>query len=277
LFRAVTKEHSSLRVKLLARQYAKAAPPKARRKAISPRSANANRPSVRMLQSTCNRIPGKVIALLGSEASETRRILSSAIRHRSPSYLSGLPPSVSDEVDRRYRHILQLAQEPPPWPQDILLAIILGNCRESAVALRSIREILWSMGLPVKAWLVERKEHLYNDLGNETHEPAFSKEDLIWMVDCMWRLTTHIPPGGSIFSYEALAAEANEPDVGKTRRIVERLRIVASPPASLPRRRLDSLLVSSSEWQWEASSPSSATNLKGTLQGLSQPDQEYKP
>jgi hypothetical protein len=253
LFRAVTGKDPSLRMKLLSRQYVRVTPP---RHATS----------------------AKTIAdLLGEDFRETYRDLVRGVDSRSASALSALPKPVLEEILDRIKHVSTLRnQSPPRWPRDILLALILGNCRENARALESISEILWSMGLPLRAWLVERQEHLYNELGWETHEPAFSKDELRWTLECMHNLNTRIPPGYGTFSYEALAAEAHEPNLEKTKRMVKRICVLSRSPSQFQRWPTTRLFASPSEWQWEVP-PDSTTQLDplrtlgAVLHNLSQP------
>jgi hypothetical protein len=244
LFLVAAGHNPELRVKLVARQYARAMPPTAPKR-------ETEVDEVLRLISECRSaraeelIPAEHFSLLTSLAK------------RAIQPTPGTSPTVArslmlQAIKERSEHLLTLSREPTPWPADILLAIILGNCRENAEALRAIREALWSMGIPVEAWLVERKDRLFNEFGVETHEPKFSRSDLAWTAQCMRNLSTRVPSGGDRFSYEALASEANEPDVAKIRRIVQRLRSLMTPPMDSNPRPVDAILASQTEWQCKA-------------------------
>jgi hypothetical protein len=117
------------------------------------------------------------------------------------------------------------AQRMRPWKREMLLAVLMSNTRENVEALRPIRETLAAMGIPIRDWLLEFKEHLYNAEGKETCEPVFFKDYLKEIALSMWRLSTEVF-GHNIMTYESLAAQMREPDVNKIRRAVRRLDIL---------------------------------------------------
>ena len=172
--------------------------------------------------------------------------------HNVPTYTerhSSIRALIIDAIADQCKHILSLSEKRTPWAQDVLLSIILGNCRENAEALRAIRKALWSMGLPINVWLVEWKEHLFDEFGFETYEPLFSKNYLDWISKCMCNLSTRVPPGGGVFSYESLASETNEPDINRIKRVVKRIRIAMNSNQSNSANYSNSLLAGPNEWQ----------------------------
>ncbi|MBN1131130.1 MAG: hypothetical protein JXA71_19225 [Chitinispirillaceae bacterium] len=112
-------------------------------------------------------------------------------------------------------------------PDNILLAIVLGNTLENAVTLREVKEILQSIDLPLFGWCVEYKDRLYNWKGEETYEPIFSREFLKRTLDDMWFLSSRIF-GANKLSYESLASQMREPDLLKVKSAVKRLWILSS-------------------------------------------------
>lgn len=133
-----------------------------------------------------------------------------------------------DEIKQIINNIDNL-KDTVQLPDESLLATLLGNTLENVKALQPIKSTLASIGLPIRGWLLEYKDHLYNYLGNETFEPIFTKEYLIHASRCMWDLSTRIFGHGEL-TYETLAAEMREPDIGKVRRAVRRIAIVPMPP-----------------------------------------------
>jgi hypothetical protein len=77
--------------------------------------------------------------------------------------------------------------------------------RENCEMLPEIRELLAANGIYLAAWVVERKEHLYNNLGHETYEPIFDRNYLERVAKGMWKLSGQVF-GVSQFSYEDLGA-----------------------------------------------------------------------
>lgn len=129
------------------------------------------------------------------------------------------------ELEDRSDHLAEAAREHEGWPRELLLAVILGNCRENADVLRQIRQTLWSVGVPVRAWVVEWKEHLFNELGQETLEPMLSPKELDRILESMVSLATR-SPRSAVIPYDTLTAEARESRIARTRRAVRRIGIV---------------------------------------------------
>lgn len=145
------------------------------------------------------------------------------------------------------------------WPQDVILSIIISDVMQNAFALKDIGRELESAGLPLKAWLIEFNERLYNISWQETFEPIFDKNYLINIAECMWKLSTQIF-GTSMFSYRELSAEARDPDIRKVKMAVKRLSIIAAgaseelnqePENSKKNRPKNPIWYSSANWLWE--------------------------
>jgi hypothetical protein len=129
------------------------------------------------------------------------------------------------------------------WPPNTLLAIILHNMDENCEALEIIRGYLASAGVPLLAWLLDYQGHLYNQHGEETFEPIFSKAYLTNVVRGMWHISTRVV-GVSDFTYQTLAAHLREPAISRVRMAVRRIAIIAEAerepigtsdnPATLP-------------------------------------------
>jgi hypothetical protein len=111
------------------------------------------------------------------------------------------------------------------WTQGMILALVMGDVRKNAEVLKRIRQHLMAMGLPLLAWLIEHKEHLYNPLGQETCEPVLDAAYLRRVAEAMWKLSSRIF-GSSYFTYEALADRLRDPDLYRVRLGVRRLCIV---------------------------------------------------
>jgi hypothetical protein len=111
------------------------------------------------------------------------------------------------------------------WPCELILSTILGDIRENNRAVRPIRSTLFALNVPVKKWLIEYKEHLFTDRGEETYEPIFYKDYLKRTADCMWKLSVGVF-GNSLFSYCTLAAQMRESDEKKVRLAVRRINIL---------------------------------------------------
>ncbi|MGB7760094.1 MAG: hypothetical protein WBL61_09705 [Bryobacteraceae bacterium] len=119
-------------------------------------------------------------------------------------------------------------QQREQWAAATLLALLMGNTRENVEALAPIRGTLAAIGIPVRGWLLEYRDHLFNEQGAETCEPVFSREYLIGVARGMWSLSTRIF-GHETLNYETLASEIGEPDAGRVRRAVRRIDILTRP------------------------------------------------
>ncbi len=137
-------------------------------------------------------------------------------------------------VDPRFPHAVHGLGRPDDSTQAMLeslagdvpiLQVTLNDARINAEAMGRIGFHLHAVGLPVWAWLLEYKEHLYTHQGHETFEPIFDKAYLRHVVHRMWQLSQEVF-GQSEFTYEALAASLREPNIEKVRCAVRRISIV---------------------------------------------------
>jgi hypothetical protein len=135
------------------------------------------------------------------------------------------------------------------WPRPLILAMLLGDIRENNASIAPIRSALFALGIPVREWLIEYKEHLYTDTGEETFEPIFNREYLLRTVDCMWQLSTGIF-GESLFSYRTLASQLREGDEKKVRLAVRRVGIVANSFAAEEKSESSAIWVGLDGWKW---------------------------
>ncbi len=121
----------------------------------------------------------------------------------------------------------QSTSRPGPWPPGLLVSIVLGNLRENGEALKSIQNDLAAFGMPIDAWVLDHREHLYNEFGEETYEPILDQEFLCSVADELYRLSTI--PGKSECEYIDLAARLHESDnLPKVTIAVKRLSILTS-------------------------------------------------
>lgn len=148
---------------------------------------------------------------------------------------------------------VHIKKECGTWPAQMLASIVMGNVRENAEALVRERDCLAAMGIPLRAWLVDYREHLYNWRGEETHEPIFHTDYLRAVADGMWRLSTQIF-GSSTFTYENLASTIREPNLSRVKTAVRRIGIVTSNerPEGIGRDewRKGAIWVGDSCWEW---------------------------
>jgi len=112
-------------------------------------------------------------------------------------------------------------------PPNAPITLVLGDMHENCEMLPEIGKMLAANGIYVAAWVVEHKEHLYNEMGYETYEPIFDGDYLKRVADGMWKLSGQVF-GVSQFSYEDLAAHIGEPIVEKVCRAVRRIAIVTN-------------------------------------------------
>ena len=138
---------------------------------------------------------------------------------------------------------------PPEWDNAVMLCVIAGNVLENARALKTIERDLRVLGLPVDAWLLEHKEHLFTCAGRETYEPWLSKDFLLAAVKGMWHLSTRIF-GAGYTSYETLAAYLREPDIERVKCAVRRIGIVTCSRATNPHGTQRAVEFSHGGWQW---------------------------
>jgi hypothetical protein len=91
--------------------------------------------------------------------------------------------------------------------------------------MRYIRNDLAAIEIFVRAWLIEYKEHLFNELGEETYEPIFNISYLKLIVKHMFDLSSQIF-GSSFFTYDCLAASLRESDLNRIKLAVRRIAII---------------------------------------------------
>lgn len=143
------------------------------------------------------------------------------------------------------------------WPARKILAVIMGDVLNNVRALAAVQERLAIVGTPLRAWLIEFKEHLFNIWGEETFEPIFTREHLREVAERMWNLSTQIF-GQSLFTYENLADDLRESDVDKVRKAVRRVAIVtrglgapeAQDAGSVGRTPEDAIWAGDRQWRW---------------------------
>lgn len=140
-----------------------------------------------------------------------------------------------------------------------ILRVVLNDLRRNAEALDRVGFQLSGIGMPLWAWLVEYKEHLYAADGRETFEPIFTREYLQRVADAMWRLTCEVF-GQSEFTYEALAAYLREADVEKVRTAVRRISIVTRDMTNESEGAMDRpfdevVWVGQTLWKWNVRGP----------------------
>ena len=112
---------------------------------------------------------------------------------------------------------------PEPWPEDFLLATVLSDLRTNRAFLKSVKNDLKEMGLPMDDWLIEFKDRTYDDKGNEQEEPVFSEPFKTAVASAMVELSSHAF-GRALFSYQTLADRLREPQVDIVRLAVRRLK-----------------------------------------------------
>lgn len=155
-----------------------------------------------------------------------------------------------------------------PFPPRKLLAVLLGNTEENVAETSPLRNILSSFGLPIRGWVLEFKNHLFDANGHETFEPIFTKEYLKHATECMWYLSTQIFAHGSL-KYEMLASEMREPNITKVKRAVRRLSILSSKASvtvkndkcTLP----EAIWYSETHWKWNIKPQTSRQPCDGTF------------
>ena len=153
------------------------------------------------------------------------------------------PPKQSQE------HAYDAGQIGNPWPSPAILAAILSDVKTNAACLETIRSDLASLGIPLRGWLIEHREHIYNVLGFETFEPTLDKKFLHRVADGMWQLSRSIF-GCARYTYEELASHVWEPDVAKTKRAVRRIAIAVRDQRHAPGWP-EFLCVGDTIWGWE--------------------------
>jgi hypothetical protein len=134
---------------------------------------------------------------------------------------------------------------PPELPPSELLNSLLGDALDNRDCLREIRSVLNAIGIPLRGWLIEHKDHLFDCEGEETYEPIFSKDFLKNVAFAMWHLSTRVF-GYSTLSYATLAAELREPNAVKVKKAVRRLAIL-----SRDKDDYECIWCGDTSWQWK--------------------------
>ena len=137
------------------------------------------------------------------------------------------------------------------WPPAKILAIIMGDVAVNAQALTAIEDPLAAAGLPLRAWLIESKERLFNPWGEETFEPIFTLKYLEEVAEKMWDLSTRIF-GDSLFTYRSLADHLREPDAEKVRKAVRRISVVTR---RLMKTTRELIWAGDERWRWNCGRP----------------------
>lgn len=140
-------------------------------------------------------------------------------------------------------------------PPETLLAVILGDVRRNGELLREIRSELAAIGMPLAAWRIDYREHLYDEWGRETYEPVFTYERLKEIARGMWELSLQVF-GTYHFTYNDLASQIGEPDVRCVKMGARRLAILtrdlhpSGGEESPDVQSLPPLWAGDMEWRW---------------------------
>jgi len=157
------------------------------------------------------------------------------------------------QVARGKAKLERCAGEEVFLPPTALLAVIMGDVRRNNMVLKKLRSDLESIGIPLGGWLIQYREHLYDDWGRETCEPVFTADCLREIVHGMWTLSLHVF-GRSLFTYEDLASEIGEPDVMRVRIGVRRVAIQARDARRNAQAQtaadLRPIWAGQTEWRW---------------------------
>lgn len=159
-------------------------------------------------------------------------------------------------------------------PDRLVTALTLGNHRENVQVLGELRPTLAEAGFRIDRWLIEYDEALYNNLGFETYEPILDPVYLMAVIDGMWTLTNRIFDTAQ-FSYEDLAAQVGEVDVGRVRRAVRRI-AVATRQGGRAR-----IAAGARSWNWLYGAPDGGSGsltkdeAETAVKGLSAPFEPY--
>jgi hypothetical protein len=161
----------------------------------------------------------------------------------------------------------------------MLIPIILADARKNGNDLRmnEVDRELAALGLPLRAWLLEQNEHLYNCAGFETYEPIFDKdylERVARAMNVLWCGTVDLQP----ISYQYLAAELRETNLHRVKTAVRRIAIIgrdrakASGAANELHNESDrTILCTISGWSWARNGPP-LKDILGRIGFLEKPD-----
>jgi len=169
--------------------------------------------------------------LVGSESLASLRKRRKTGRHGEPH-----PPAIASAVlaapevwvfeqnalEKGVRFTVALDNPNKAWPGEACLVMAMSDVGKNARDLAHIHLALSSLGMPLRAWLLEYQDRLFNSHGAETFEPVFSKDYLRETARSMWDISTHVF-GVSQFTYLNLADAMMDPNVEKVRRAVKRI------------------------------------------------------
>jgi hypothetical protein len=141
-------------------------------------------------------------------------------------------------------------------PIELILPMIFGSVRSCNQNLLSKYKYLYRIGIPIKTWLINFEEHLFNYYGEETFEPIFTKEYLKDLAQTMWKLSTRIF-GRSFFTYEMLGSALNENDITKVKLGVKRLEIISRND----KNEVSAINYNANGWNWEFSEEEDKCNF----------------
>lgn len=139
--------------------------------------------------------------------------------------------------------------ENKPWSEEKISALVMHDVMINTQVLRRIRDDLSKIGIHARSWLIEKDEHLYNFVGDETYEPVFHKQSLIDIVKSMWELSVQIISTG-YFSYETLASAVRDPNIKKVKKAVHRISILTQPMLDKKSKLKTAVWAGDSSWKW---------------------------
>jgi hypothetical protein len=192
---------------------------------------------------------------------ELRELVKSLAKQGVPECL---PPMLKDWILHHPEARQYESDMSKGWLPQLLLAIIMGDTWANTEALVPIQNILTAVGVPIKAWLLEYDEHLYNRWGRETYEPIFNRDYLKRVAEAMWDLSVTVFAHDT-FAYETLASQLRDPDAERVRRAVRRLSIVCTTRPSHNRDTLEEagqdrspIWLGRDKWRWDVRPRSSS-------------------
>ena len=167
------------------------------------------------------------------------------------------------------------------WAPQHVLAAIMGNVRENAETLEDLKANLAAVGIPILAWVMEYKEHLYNECGQETYEPIFDEDYLLRIAEGMYELSRRTF-GVSEFTYSTLAAQIRDPVVERVATAVRRIAIISEPlrkeNCSRKKNGDGAARFGDSTWSWQVDIPKgercsfvTLADIRKAMTGLGRP------
>ncbi|MGB7539277.1 MAG: hypothetical protein WBM17_12135 [Anaerolineales bacterium] len=166
-------------------------------------------------------------------------------------YLEGLLSRCQTEIQR--------TEKSKSWPIGAILALVLHDIHQNNRSLERVGDGLLAHGIPVRAWLVEYEDRLYNEAGEETYEPIFSPGYLPEVLGAMHKLSTGVF-GTTSFTYEQLASALRESRIDYIRKAVHRIGIVTSG-------KIHSGMIWHSDLNWRWDNPPSKASVSNALRG----------